>query len=85
MKNFLMFSIFTSLAILVPPITVCSLGAQPARAVQDQCSAEAKQALYASFLQNRQSDQKRAYDDAKKFLACPSANPLKLSRRLSTI
>ena len=34
---------------------------------------EAKDALYQSFLKNRQPDQAKAYEDAKKYLACPAA------------
>src|SRR5678815_4999623 len=39
---------------------------------QDQCSAEAKAALYDSFLKDRQADQAKAYEEAKKHLACPA-------------
>jgi hypothetical protein len=39
---------------------------------QDQCSSEAKAALYKSFLDHRQADQAKAYDEAKKYLACPA-------------
>ena len=38
---------------------------------QDQCSQEAKDALYAAFRESRTSDQAKAYDNAKKYLACP--------------
>jgi len=41
--------------------------------LQDQCSTEVKEALYASFLQNRQNEQLKAYDAAKKYLACPTS------------
>ena len=47
--------------------------AQPDIAVQDPCTQEAKDALYQSFLKNRQPDQAKAYEDAKKYLACPAA------------
>lgn len=76
MKKVLTLSIFTILATVVPPIV------QSASAAQDQCSAEAKDALYASFLQNRQSDQKKAYDDAKKFLACPVNEPTEAQQKI---
>src|SRR6185503_4912087 len=45
-------------------------------------SAEAKDALYASFVQNRQSDQKKAYDDAKKYLACPVNEPTEAQQKI---
>ena len=76
MKKFFMFGIFTTLAIVVPPIV------QTASAAQDQCSAEAKDALYASFLQNRQNDQKKAYDEAKKYLACPVNEPTEAQQKI---
>src|SRR4030095_16339084 len=41
--------------------------------LQDQCSTEAKEALYASFLQNRVADQLKAYEAAKKYVACPTS------------
>ena len=56
--------IFTTLALLLVPVA----------AAQDQCSADAKTALYTSFRNNRQNDQAKAYDDAKKYLACPAAS-----------
>src|SRR5690349_13678588 len=40
--------------------------------VQDQCSADSKNALYQDFLKNRKDDQAKAYDAAKKYLACPT-------------
>jgi hypothetical protein len=65
-------SILTSVAILALPVAARNLIAQPDNAVQDQCATEAKEALYQSFLKNRQADQAKAYDDAKKYLACPA-------------
>ena len=41
--------------------------------VQDQCNAEGKGALYKTFTDNRKDDQAKAYDAAKKYLACPAA------------
>ncbi len=38
---------------------------------QDQCTPENKEAWYASFLENRQNDQAKANDLAKKYIACP--------------
>lgn len=65
------FSICTTVAILALPAAARNSIAQPDIAVQDQCSQEAKDALYASFLKNRQEAQAKAYEDAKKYLACP--------------
>jgi hypothetical protein len=41
--------------------------------VQDQCNAEGKGALYKTFTDNRKDDQAKAYEAAKKYLACPAA------------
>ena len=40
---------------------------------QDQCSQENKDAFYAAFREARTTDQPKAYDNAKKYLACPPA------------
>ena len=40
---------------------------------QDQCSQDNKNALYQEFLKFRKDDQAKAYDAAKKYLACPAA------------
>lgn len=66
------FSICTTVAILALPAAARNSIAQPDIAAQDQCTPEAKDALYQSFLKNRQPDQAKAYEDAKKYLACPA-------------
>ena len=40
---------------------------------QDQCTQENKDAYYAGFLEARKTDQPKAYENAKKYLACPAA------------
>lgn len=66
-------SIFTTVAILALPAAARNLIAQPDNAFQDAaCTDDAKSALYASFLEKRTSDQEKAYQDAKKYLACPA-------------
>ena len=67
------FSICTTVAILALPAAARNSIAQPDIATQEQCTTEAKDALYQSFLKNRQPDQAKAYEDAKKYLACPAA------------
>ncbi|HKR59898.1 MAG TPA: hypothetical protein VJS64_09180 [Pyrinomonadaceae bacterium] len=47
-------------------------GGQPI-AFQDQCTPEAKAALYADFRTNFKTDQVKANEVAKKWLACPEA------------
>jgi hypothetical protein len=39
---------------------------------QDQCTPENKNALYQEFLKYRKDDQAKAFDAAKKYLACPA-------------
>ena len=73
MKKLITFlSIFTTVAILALPVAARNSIAQPDNAFQDQCTQEAKDALYQSFLKTRQNDQAKAYEDAKKYLACPA-------------
>jgi hypothetical protein len=75
MKKLITFlSICTTVAILALPVAARTTIAQPDNAFQDAaCSTEAKDALYASFRTNRTTDQAKAYEDAKKYLACPTA------------
>jgi hypothetical protein len=51
-------------------------------ASQDQCSPAAKDALYASFLKNRASDQAKAYEDAKKYLGCPAVDVSEAQKKI---
>jgi hypothetical protein len=44
-------------------------------AAQDACAPEAREALYKTFVDNRTADQAKAYEAAKKYLACPVATP----------
>lgn len=68
------FGICTSVAILALPVAARNYIAQPDSAIQDAaaCADADKEALYASFLKNRADDQAKAYEDAKKYLACPT-------------
>jgi hypothetical protein len=73
MKKLITFlSICTTVAILALPAAARTTIAQPDNAFQDACSTEAKDALYASFREKRTTDQAKAYEDAKKYLACPA-------------
>jgi hypothetical protein len=73
MKKLITFlSISTTVAILALPVAAQTAVAQPTNAVQDQCTTEGKNALYKVFLDNRKTDQDKAYDAAKKYLACPA-------------
>lgn len=68
------FGICTSVAILALPVAARNYIAQPDTVIQDAaaCADADKEALYASFLKNRADDQAKAYEDAKKYLACPT-------------
>src|SRR6185436_5290511 len=73
MKKLITFlSILTTVAILALPTAARNAVAQPDNSVQDQCTQEIKDALYKSFLDTRQNDQAKAFDAAKKYLACPA-------------
>ncbi len=73
MKKLITFvSICTTVAILALPTAARNLIAQPDNAFQDACTQEAKDALYASIRGNLKTDQAKAYEDSKKYLACPA-------------
>jgi predicted transcriptional regulator len=60
-----------TVALLALPVAATTLNND---ALQDPCSSvESKNALYQDFLKNRKDDQAKAYDAAKKYLACPAA------------
>ena len=70
MKLIALFGVFAALSIVAPRAAV-GLSMDVIDSRQDQCSAEAKAALYDSFLKHRQTDQATANDEAKRYLACP--------------
>jgi len=74
MKKLITFlGICTTVAILALPVAARNLIAQPDNSIQDAaCTPEAKDALYASFREKRTTAQDKAYEDAKKYLACPA-------------
>jgi hypothetical protein len=76
------FSICTAVAILALPAAARTSIAQPDLAVQDQCTQEVKDALYASFLKLRKDDQAKAYEDAKKYLACPAGQVTEAQQKI---
>ena len=57
--------ICTTVAILALPAAAHTIA-------QDQCSTEGKNALYKTFLDNRKTEQDKAYKAAKDYLACPA-------------
>jgi hypothetical protein len=75
MKKLITFlGICTTVAILALPAAAHNPIAQPDNGVQDQCSTEGKNALYKTFTDNFKTEQDKAYDAAKKYLACPADN-----------
>ena len=86
MKKLITFlSLCTTVAILALPVAarnVIAQQAQPSAAAQDACSDQGKEALYASFLKNRQGDQAKAYEDAKKYLACPAGQVTEAQQKI---
>ena len=73
MKKLITFlGICTTVAILALPAAAHTTIAQPDNVVQDACSTEGKDALYAGIRKNLTADQAKAYEDAKKYLACPA-------------
>ena len=75
-------SILTIVAILALPVAARNSIAQPDNSLQDQCTQETKDALYKTFLDNRQADQGKAYDAAKKYLACPAGEVTEASQKI---
>src|SRR6185503_16481675 len=83
MKKLITFlSILTTVAILALPVAARNAVAQPDNSLQDPCSPEGKDALYQSFLKNRQTDQAKANDDAKKYLACPAGQVTEAQQKI---
>ena len=68
MKKLITFlGICTTVAILALPVAAHTTIAQ------DPCTVEGKTALYQAILKNLSGDQAKAYEDSKKYLACPAA------------
>lgn len=50
--------------------------------VQEQCTQENKDAYYKTFLDNRKTEQQKAYENAKKYLACPPGEVTEASQKI---
>jgi hypothetical protein len=61
-----------TVAMLALPVAARSLAAVTETSAQAQCTQENKDAFYAAFRESRTADQPKAYDNAKKYLACPA-------------
>ena len=76
MKKLITFlGICTTVAILALPVAAHTTIAQ------DPCTAEGKTALYQEILKNLKENQAKAYEDSKKYLACPAAAQVDDGRR----
>ena len=62
--------------------TVAMLALPAAANAQDACSQEARSAQYQTFLAERQKDQAKAYEAAKKYLACPAGTPTEEQQKI---
>jgi hypothetical protein len=74
MKNLKTFlTIGATVALLAMPVAATNLIKASDNSIQDECAQEKKDANYAEFLKIYKTDQAKAFDLAKKYLACPAA------------
>ena len=71
-----------TVAVLALPVAAKNLNVATVFSDQDQCSQESKDALYQAFRDNRTTDQVKAYDSAKKYLACPTADVTEAQQKI---
>lgn len=67
------FVIGATVALLALPVAATNLIRVSDNTVQEQCKTEEKDAWYAEFLKIYKNDQAKAFELAKKYLACPPA------------
>ena len=79
-KTFL--TIGATVAMLALPVAAKTVIATPNDMAQDACTEEAKSALYATFRENLQKDQPKAYEAGKKYLACPAGTPTEAQQKI---
>ena len=73
MKKITMFvMIGATVALLALPVSATNLITLSNDNTQDNCTTEAKDAAYKKFLELRKDDQAKAFEEAKKYLACPT-------------
>jgi hypothetical protein len=51
-------------------------------ALQDPCTEESKTASYQAFVDTRKTDQDKAYESAKKYLACPTEGATEATQKI---
>jgi hypothetical protein len=80
MKKIMMFlTMGATVALLALPVAAKNV---VVNATQDACAPEARDALYKTFTDNRTTDPAKAYDAAKKYLACPVATPTEAQTKI---
>ena len=67
-------AIVATLALLALPVFAgeSAWSAAADETLQDACSAESKTAIYGEFYNEIKGDQAKAYEAAKKYVACPT-------------
>jgi hypothetical protein len=71
-KTFGFLLICATLALLSLPVLASKVSSGATETLQDPCTIEGKIALYALFLKELTADQAKAYEAAKKYVACPA-------------
>ncbi|HKE60561.1 MAG TPA: hypothetical protein VKB46_27830, partial [Pyrinomonadaceae bacterium] len=75
-------SVGATVAMLALPLAAKSVIFEPNSPAQDQCSQENKDAFYATFREVRKTDEAKAYDAAKKYLACAGSEDTDITKYL---
>jgi hypothetical protein len=65
-------SIVVTVTLLALPVFANGVSPRAGEAVQEPCSADVKLALYGEFYKELKGDQAKAYEAAKKYVACPT-------------
>jgi len=81
-KTIQLLVIGATVAMFTLPAAARNLLSLPKTVAQDQCTPENKDAWYASFIEIRKTDEAKAYDVAKKYLACAPAEDNKITQYL---
>jgi hypothetical protein len=71
-KTFGFLVICATLALLSLPVFASRVFSGVEETLQDPCSGDGKAAIYAEFYKEIKADQAKAYESAKKYVACPA-------------
>jgi hypothetical protein len=75
-------SVGATVAMLALPLAAKTMVLEPSSLFQDQCTQENKDAFYATFREVRKTDEAKAYDAAKKYLACAGSEDTDITKYL---